>query len=120
MSDKGLDKNDPEAFTPSWDQDIADAVVGKTIIAGVTYMESDGRTVRSREQYHGVVVSVDPRVGVHIRCAGAHSGETICLPPDNKVFTRASPGDYTLHATGEIVSNPYFATTWSITPPVKH
>ncbi|MBV9246324.1 MAG: hypothetical protein JO366_16115 [Methylobacteriaceae bacterium] len=70
MSDEPPDEEDLEAFVPSWDQDVADAAVGKTILAGVTYFESDGQTLRSQEQYHGIIVSVDPKVGVHVRCAG--------------------------------------------------
>ncbi|MBV8565927.1 MAG: hypothetical protein JO273_10780 [Methylobacteriaceae bacterium] len=120
MSDGPPDEEDLEAFVPSWDQNVADAAVGKTILAGVTYFESGGQTLRSQEQYHGIIVSVDPKVGVHVRCAGAHAGETICLPPHTRVFTRASPGNYTLRSTGEIVTDPDFFTTWSVTPPVKN
>jgi hypothetical protein len=120
-ADKSNDEDlEAEAFEPSWTQKIANEAIGKRILAGVTYLEPDGVTVRSHEQYHGVITSVDPKQGVTVRCEGAHEGKTICLPPHDRVFTPAGPGDYSLHSTGEVVTDPDFVTTWSVAASIKH
>ena len=119
MAERPSDE-DLEAFEPVWTQAIADDAIGKKILAGGTYLESSDATVRSHEQYHGVIISVDPKEGVKVRCEGAHAGETICLPPRDRVFTRAGPGDYSPYSTGEVVTNCDFVTTWSVTAAIKN
>jgi hypothetical protein len=44
------------------------------------------------------------------------SGETYSLPPDYSNIFAAPPGEYRLRVTGEVVANPDYTTTWSITP----
>jgi hypothetical protein len=104
----------------SWDEEIAKAAIGKIILAGVTYLAADGKTVKRQVQYYGAITAVDGKVGVTIECRGEHVGEKLCLPPDMKVFVRAAPGEYRLRSTGEIVVDPDFATQWTITEPIKH
>ena len=97
----------------TWDENRARAMVGKTVLVGLTYLDPDGNRV---EQFHGEVVSVDPRRGVEMRLAGSRSGETFMLPPDVSNVFAAAPGRYTLRATGEVVENPAFTATWEIHP----
>jgi hypothetical protein len=85
-------------------------VVGKTVLVGLTYVDANG-SIREREEWCGVVVAFDSAEGVQVR---RPSGEIDTLPP---ILERAEPGDYTLRGTGEVVSNPDFVCTWTITEP---
>jgi hypothetical protein len=104
----------------SWDQSVAEAAMGKIVLAGVTYMAADGKTVKRQIQRYGAVIAVDGKVGVTIECHGAHAGEKLSLPPDMKVFTPGALGEYQLRSTGETVVDPDFVTYWTITQPNKH
>jgi hypothetical protein len=103
-----------------WDQEIAEAAIGKIILAGITYLAAGGKTVKRQVQYWGAITAVDGKVGVTIECGGKHAGEKLCLPPDMKVFVRAAPGEYRLRSTGEVVVDPDFSTRWTITESIKH
>lgn len=71
----------------------------------------------SREQLHGRVAWVDPRKGIGLDLQGKRLGDSYVLPPDTRSFSRAPAGDYRLHGTGEIVTNPDFLTTWTVVRP---
>jgi hypothetical protein len=105
---------------PSWDQEKANQLPGKNVIVGITRLVSDGKTVKSQTQYHGKVASADRQNGFKIICEGAFAGETLGLPPDLRLFQRASPGEYKLRSTGEIVNDPDFLVSCSIVEPSKH
>lgn len=109
-----------EPFAPAWDQAVADAAIGKTILIGMTYVSPDGETVRGHVQYHGVIVSADAEAGVKVECRGEHAGKTLSLPPDLTVFRPAAPGQYRLRSSGEIVVDPAFSTQWKSIAGVKH
>jgi hypothetical protein len=96
-----------------WDDGRARAMIGKTMLIGLTYLEPGGDRV---EQLHGEVVSVDSRRGIDLCLAGLRSGEVFRLPPDLSHVYEAPPGRYTLRATGEVVENPDFTATWEIHP----
>ena len=104
---------------PAWDQEEADWLVGKYVLVGVTYLESDGETVKSQGQYHGRIVSADRTAGIAIECEGKWAGKTMCLPPILEAFHPADPGDYRLRSTGEVVKDPEILATWSVTAPTK-
>jgi hypothetical protein len=100
---------------PRWDQEEGDALVGQLLLAGVTYLAADGKTVTSKVQCWGRIVSAKPE-GIAIRCEGkVWTGETITLPPDLRAYQAARPGEYKLRSTGEAVENPDLTTSWSIT-----
>jgi len=97
-----------------WDEAFARALIGKTLLVGLTWLDPEGDRL---EQMHGEVVSVDARRGIELRLAGERAGDVFWLPPDLRSITAAAPGSYRLRATGEIVENPGFTATWNIHPP---
>ena len=111
---------DETDWRPAWDQNAAEAALGKTVLIGITRLAPDGVTVRRQEQYFGVVVAVDQKNGVTIERRGAHAGELMTLPPDLSLFKSAPPGEYRLRSTGEVVTDPDFLSEWTLSEPVKH
>ena len=103
-----------EQERPQWDQDVAEAAIGKKILVGVTYLSSHGETVLRQVQYYGTIIKTDETYGVVIECEGAEAGETRTLPPDMTVFTRGRPGEYRLRSTAEVVADPDFVASWTI------
>ena len=104
---------------PKWDQDEADDFLGLRVLAGVTQLAADGKTVKWQAQYYGRIVSADQAEGIKIECEGRWAGKTMVLPPILRAFSYAKPGEYRLRSTGETVENPDLTTTWSITEPPK-
>jgi len=105
---------DQAASDPNWHAERAAWLVGRYALVGMTWVESDGETVRRQAQYHGTIVSCAADKGITIACAGEHSGETICLPPAPTKFEDAKPGEYRLRTTGEVVKNPDVTSSWTI------
>ena len=104
---------------PSWDQDEADGLVGQLVLAGITYLAADGKTVTSQVQSWGRIVSAKPE-GIAILCEGkTWTGQTVVLPPDLRAFQAAGPGKYRLRSTGETVEDPDLTTSWSMTAQSK-
>ncbi|MGH6951154.1 MAG: hypothetical protein ACREH4_09790 [Vitreimonas sp.] len=103
------------SYEPLWDDEIAETMVGATILVGVIHLRADG-SERDRVQMHGVIDQVT-KSGVTIRLEGERAGETYSLPPDLNAFEPAAPGAYRLHSTGEVIEDPDYTTSWSITNP---
>jgi hypothetical protein len=104
---------------PPWDQDEADGLVGQLVLAGITYLAADGKTVTSQVQSWGRIVSAKPE-GIAIVCEGKiWTGQTMTLPPDLRAFQAARPGEYRLRSTDETIENPDLTTSWTITQPAK-
>jgi hypothetical protein len=101
---------------PEWDAALADRLIGKAVIIGVTYVDAKGETLR-RDQMHGVVGRADPQEGVRIDLAGAKAGRVYWLPPHVSNFYPAKPGVYRLKETDEEVVDPDFLSTWTIQAP---
>lgn len=104
----------PAPNKPDWDRDKADRIVGSYVIIGITRIAKDGETVVSQEQFHGVVRLADETKGISIALEGSKLGEVMTLPPDLNSFEDASVGEYRLHSTGEVITNPDFTTSWTI------
>lgn len=85
-------------------------LIGKTLLAGVTLLAADG-TERGRFEVFGTVISADDE-DIAIERA---DGTVYALPPDLEAIKRAQRGVYTLHSTGEQVTDPDFITTWTVT-----
>lgn len=94
-----------------WDDEFARAMLGKVLLVGLTYVDGDVERV---EQFYGEVTSVDARKGILLRLAGNRDGEVFRLPADLRGIARATPGNYRLKSTGEIVENPDLTATWMI------
>jgi hypothetical protein len=86
-------------------------MMGKVLLVGVTYVDADDEVVEQL-QVAGRVISVDPLVT--IERTGA---EPFTLPPDRQAFDRGAPGEYHLRATGEVVVDPDFVSTWVVAAP---
>jgi hypothetical protein len=98
---------------PVWDESIAEDVVGKVVLVGLTYLEADGRLIE-QQQFFGTVVSADSRKGILLSLKGQRAGEQYNLPPDTRGIEIASSGEYRLRATGEVVVDPDYTVMFSI------
>lgn len=99
---------------PAWDQAGADKLVGATVLVGITYDEPAGERL---SQFFGTVMSVDAREGITLRLEGSRAGELYTLPPDLRPFFPARAGSYILRETGEVITDPDYTATWTITSP---
>jgi len=82
-------------------------LVGKVVLAGLTYFDSAGRLLRQR-QVHGKIESISPR-GIFISIEG---GETFVLPPDVHALRKAPPGRFREHGSGQSIDDPDLITMW--------
>jgi hypothetical protein len=87
--------------------------IGKCLLAGVTYLKDDGEVDR-REQFYGtIVVATEFEIVVE----RSDTGDRMSFPPE---VEKAEPGEYRLRSTGEVVVNPDYLASWTVTPPPKH
>jgi hypothetical protein len=104
---------------PAWNQDEADLLLGQYVVVGITYLAPDGVTVTSQVQCHGRITKADEK-GITVACEGTTwRGQTTTLPPDLRAFYPATPGEYRLRSTGEVVKDPDLVTSWTLTEPPK-
>lgn len=89
-------------------------LVGKVLLAGLSYYSEDNELL-DRVQLWGTVIEANEK-NIAIKKS---NGEIFHLPPDLSSTTRAKKGEYTLHSTGEVVTDPDFLSTWNITRPDK-
>ena len=87
------------------------------MLVGITSLKADGETVMSQGQYHGRIISADPKAGFKVECEGKWKGHITGLPPHISVFERAKPGTYTLRSTGETVEDPDLVASWTVVEP---
>ena len=104
-----------EGERPRFDHALAEQLVGRHVLIGVTYEDRHG-AVERREQLHGYVVSADAERGVAVQ--RAESSAVYWLPPDLRGWKPAPPGEYRLKSTGEVVVDPDHLTTWTVTSPL--
>lgn len=102
-------------MTRSFDVDSAE-LMGAYVLVGITRLDYGGRVVE-QSQFHGRIVRATSVEGVVIVNA---AGEELKLPPDGRAFTPADPGEYRLRSTGEVVVDPDYTATWTVTPPEHH
>lgn len=98
-----------------FDVDSAE-LLGAYVVVGITRLNYGGKVVEQR-QFHGRVVRATRAEGVVIVNA---AGQELKLPPDGRAFTPADPGEYRLRSTGEVVVDPDYTATWTVTPPEGH
>jgi hypothetical protein len=112
------------SFTPPDDKPVFSAeafaaLEGKHILLGITYLAHDGSFIE-QQQVHGIVTAAS-EAGISIQLEGKREGEVFNLPPDLRGIEPAQPGVYTLRSTGEVVVDPDYVATWTITsPPQEH
>lgn len=97
-----------------FDDDFAAELVGKTLLVGLTYQDHAGAP-QDRLEFHGIILRISQDDGIVI-LRGDNLAE-FTLPPDLNSIQKASPGKYALCTTAEVVRNPDYLTTWTITAP---
>jgi len=101
---------------PPFDHYFARGLIGKIVLVGVTYLNHNGKAIEQR-QFHGRVEEADARRGIRLRLLGERAGEDYWLPPDTRNFEKARPGEFRLRSTGEVVEDPDYLSTWTVTSP---
>lgn len=89
----------------------ARAMIGKTVLAGITYLDADGNALEHR-QFAGEVLRISDAEGVVL--ASAVDGREVFLPPTLDHYTPAAPGDYTLRSKELTITDPDFLCTWDV------
>ena len=112
-----MDEDDIES-RPVWDENFASELIGKLLLVGLTHCNSDG-SVDRQEQLFGIVESTDQNSGILLNLKGTRAGCRYNLPPDLRSYFKASPGNYRLRSTSEVVTNPDFTVTFSVHEPRK-
>jgi hypothetical protein len=110
----GMDE-EPDAELLTFDAALAESLIGKRVLVGITYENRRGEMMRT-EQVFGTVSSADPR-GIRVALDGVRHGETKWLPPSTGVFRPAPRGEYRLRSTGEVVVDPDFTAQWTVKQP---
>lgn len=100
-------------WQPYYDESEAQSLIGKRVLVGLTYRSHADEVLRL-EQFHGQVVRVSESEGIIVLLGG--SNEERWLPPDLSRLEVASPGEYRLKSTGEVVVDPDYLATWTIYP----
>ena len=81
---------------------------GKKILIGVTNVDKQDN-VLDRKQWWGVVEDASLETGIRVTLK--NSSEPCVLPPDLSAIRIASPAEYHLKDSDEIVKDPDFVTT---------
>ncbi len=104
---------DDQSQHPEWfDPEVAASFVGKYILIGINNRNS-GNEIVSKRQDHGTIIALTSG-GMFIE---RPDGTQFSLPPCYWELKVADPGTYTLHGTGEQVSDPDFVGFISLWPP---
>jgi hypothetical protein len=102
-----------------WDVSFANTLPGQLVLVGLSYFVDDGEVRFEQQQLFGRVVSVDQSKGILLSLEGQRTGEQYNLPPDTRSFREATPGEYRLRSTGEVVVDPAFTVNFSIRKQAK-
>ncbi len=100
-----------------WDEALAQWLVGKYVLVGLTYVDQNGEVI-SKAEVHGRVKSADRLSNIVLDRTGQNDDLDFKLPPDTAVFGPGGPGEYRLHSSGEVVKNPDALATWVIKSPM--
>jgi len=88
-----------------------DELIGRRLLVGITYVDAEGEVV-DQLQFAGIVREVDPLVSIE-----RGDDDPFTLPPEPEAYERGQPGEYRLRATGEVVVDPDYVTTWTVRAP---
>lgn len=97
-----------------WDDARAQALVGKTLLVGVTYVDSTGKE-ESRDAAFGRIVAISEANGVVVH--DQEREEPVVLTPFLDALEPAEPGEYRLRVNGRIVVDPDLTATWTVERP---
>ena len=91
-----------------WNPAFAEALIGKTLLRNLTFLDDDGEVVE-RQQFFGVVIDADEGEGITLDLLGEHDGDTYTLPPQTSAIKAAEPGVVSLGG-----DKPDFVASWII------
>lgn len=97
---------------PKFNDEFAKELLGKKLLIGMTHQDKK-KNILKREQFYGEILRANQKEGIVI--LRNDTKKEYALPPDFGSIKKAPPGEYNLHSTGEIVVNPDYLTTWTIT-----
>jgi hypothetical protein len=97
---------------PELNKDRAGAMLGKTVLVGITQEARSRRKPPEKSQIVGTIENIDS-TAIRLRLS---DGSTYNLPPDIRPFENALPGEYRLRSTREVITNPDFTCTWVSAP----
>ena len=97
-----------------FDDDFATALVGRTLLVGITQKDHTGKVIR-RYQVFGVVSAAARDRGICVK--NADDGVETWFPPDTRHIIPAEPGEYRNRTTGEVVTDPDYTASWVFTGP---
>jgi hypothetical protein len=103
-----------DTWEPYFDDEEAKTIIGKHLLVGVT-RRNHSDEITGYEQFHGTIIRANREEGIILQLSG--STEERWAPPDLSRLEIASPGEYRLKTTGEVVVNPDYLSTWTIYPP---
>lgn len=84
---------------------------GKVFLIGLTFIDQDENLI---EQYQ-TSGTVDELTDEGFLQFNRNDGSTFHLPYDKRAIKEAAEGEYRERATGNIIVNPDYITTWTIT-----
>jgi hypothetical protein len=86
--------------------------IGKHLLVALTYLDHH-RQITDKVQLHGTITRITDE-GIFF---DQPNGEEFSLPPDLRSLQPATPGEYKLRSTGEVLTNPGFLSHWTINAP---
>ncbi len=93
------------------DQEKANTMLGKIVLAGITYLDADGNALEQK-QCAGEILRINEDEGVVV--ASLIDGEELFLPPHLDHYKVAGPGDYTLRSIEFTATDPDYLCTWDV------
>ena len=85
---------------------------GARLLVGITREHQSGEV--SREQFWGVA-HIEDHGDLCLVVIECKDGKIREYPFDNRTLQEASPGEYRLRSTGEVVVDPDYLMTWIVT-----
>lgn len=97
--------------SPVFTKEQAWEIYGKRVLAGLTYLDMTG-VITGQKQIHGTVIRANPKEGIVLQL---EDGSEYVLPPDFRSFQKAKSGEYTLRSNGDVVIDPDYLCTFTVT-----
>lgn len=88
-------------------------LLGRRVLVGITEVSATGEFLDQR-QFVGRIIAVSPSNGIRLQRPDASYYD---LPPDHRALKRARKGEYKLRSTGEVIVDPDFVSSWTLTKP---